>query len=86
MSGESVYEAGLRALERYGFGIVLASAVLWFMRIDIVLPMVESHREFLREMADTQKQISLAVAEQTRLLYALQPSPPHGIQGPLGEK
>jgi hypothetical protein len=74
VSGESVYEVGLRALERYGFGLVLASAVLWFVRIDIVLPMVESHRQFLNEMSDTQRQISAAVAEQTRLLYALQPS------------
>jgi hypothetical protein len=73
MSTEQVYEAALRALERYGFGLVLATAVLWFMRTDLVLPMVEAHREFLREMSKTQREISTAVQEQTRLLYALQP-------------
>jgi hypothetical protein len=77
MSSESVYEAGLRALERYGFGIVLASSVLWFVRIDIVLPMVESHRQFINEKSGTQRQISAAVAEHTRLLYALQPAHQH---------
>jgi hypothetical protein len=68
-----VYETALRMLERYGFGLVLATAILWFVRTDLVLPMVEAHREFLKEMANTQKDISTAINEQTRLLYAIQP-------------
>jgi hypothetical protein len=60
-------------VERYGFGLVLASLVLWFVRVDIVLPMVEAHQAFLREMSLTQRDIAEAVHEQTRLLYALQP-------------
>jgi hypothetical protein len=52
---------------------VLACALLWVGRQDIILPMVEAHRDFLREVAETQKEISQAIAEQTRLLYALQP-------------
>jgi hypothetical protein len=68
-----VYETALRMLERYGFGLVLASLVLWFVRVDIVLPMVEAHQAFLREMSLTQRDIAEAVHEQTRLLYALQP-------------
>jgi hypothetical protein len=35
--------------------------------------MVESHKAFLKEIAETQREISQAVGEQTRLLYALQP-------------
>jgi hypothetical protein len=35
--------------------------------------MVESHREFLKDIAETQREISQAVGEQTKLLYALQP-------------
>jgi hypothetical protein len=63
----------LSVLKDYGFATVLACALLWVGRQDIILPMVESHREFLRDVADTQKEISQAISEQTRLLYALQP-------------
>ena len=63
----------LSILKDYGFATVLACALLWGGRQDIILPMVESHREFLRDVADTQKEISQAISEQTRLLYALQP-------------
>jgi hypothetical protein len=35
--------------------------------------LVEEHRTFLRSLGETQKEISAAVREQTRLLYALQP-------------
>lgn len=71
MSSVDMYEAALRLLERYGFGLVLASAILWFVRTDIVLPMVACHQQFLREMAATQHDISRAIQEQTRLLYAI---------------
>ena len=73
MSSVDVYETALRMIERYGFGIVLATAILWFVRTDLVIPMVEAHREFLREMSSTQKDIGKAIREQTQLLYALQP-------------
>lgn len=73
MSSIDVYEAFLRALERYGFGIMLATAVLWFVRTDLVLPMVHAHEQFLQEMAHTQREITQAIQEQTRLLYRLQP-------------
>lgn len=71
MSSVDVYEAALRMLERYGFGLVLATAILWFVRTDIVLPMVDAHKSFLREMAATQHDISRAIQEQTRLLCVL---------------
>lgn len=73
VSSVDVYETALRMIERYGFGIVLATAILWFVRTDLVIPMVEAHREFLREMSSTQKDIGKAIREQTQLLYALQP-------------
>jgi len=63
----------LSLLKDYGFATVLACALLFVGRQDIILPMVEAHREFLREVAATQKEISAAISEQTRLLYALQP-------------
>jgi len=63
----------LSVLRDYGFATVLAIALLWVGRQDVILPMVEAHREFLRDVAATQKEISAAISEQTRLLYALQP-------------
>ena len=63
----------LSVLHDYGFATVLAIALLWVGRQDVILPMVEAHREFLRDVAATQKEISAAISEQTRLLYALQP-------------
>ena len=71
MSSVDVYETALRMLERYGFGLVLATAILWFVRTDLVIPMVDAHRSFLKEMASTQHDISRAIQEQTRLLYAM---------------
>ena len=73
VSSVDVYETALRMIERYGFGLVLATAILWFVRTDLVLPMVDAHRSFLKEMAATQRDISQAIQEQTRLLYAIQP-------------
>jgi len=60
-------------LRDYGFATMLACALLYVGRQDIILPMVEAHRAFLFELAETQHEISKAIGEQTRLLYALQP-------------
>lgn len=60
-------------LREYGFATLVACALLYVGRQDIIVPMVEAHREFLKDLAATQREISQAVSEQTRLLYALQP-------------
>ncbi len=66
-------ETLLSILKDYGFATVLACALLWVGRQDIILPMVQAHQAFLKDIAQTQKDISTAISEQTRLLYALQP-------------
>lgn len=63
----------LSILREYGFVTLLSCALLYVGRQDIILPMVDAHRTFLKELAETQREISRAVSEQTRLLYALQP-------------
>lgn len=63
----------LGILKEYGFVTCLACALLWIGRQDVIVPMVEAHRTFLKDIAETQREISRAVSEQTRLLYALQP-------------
>ena len=68
----NLYEAAFRLAEKYGFGLLLSTAVLYSVRTDVVLPMVQSHQEFLREISRTQQDLSKTMAEQTRLLYAIQ--------------
>lgn len=59
-------------LREYGFATAVACACLWVGRQDIICPMVQAHREFLHDLASTQREISRAVSEQTKLLYAMQ--------------
>jgi len=87
MSTEIMYERFMKAMERYGWPIILSSAVLFFLRNDVILPMVQAHSQFLeeltlsnREIARTQTEISRLVEDQartleaqTRLLYTICP-------------
>jgi len=72
MSSEEAAAWFGRILERYGFATVVACALLFFLRQDIVLPLVQEHREFLREMVESQQELTKAMNEQTRILYAMQ--------------
>lgn len=65
-------ETFLGIMRDYGFATVLACALLYVGRQDIILPMVDAHRTFLKDIAETQREISRAIGEQTRLLYAMQ--------------
>ena len=60
-------------MERWGFPTLVALAAGWVLRHDVLLPLVEEHRSFVKQLGETQREISQAIAEQTRLLYALQP-------------
>lgn len=58
-------------LERWGFPTLVAIAVGWVLRHDVLLPLVEEHRVFVRSLSETQSEISKAVTEQTKLLYEM---------------
>ena len=60
-------------LERWGFPTLVACVAMWVLRNDVLIPLVAAHTQFLEQLGDTQKDISTAIQEQTRLLYALQP-------------
>lgn len=66
-------------IERWGFPTLVAIAAGWILRHDVLLPLVDEHRSFVKSLAETQHEISKAVNEQTRLLYALQPQGRHTI-------
>ena len=70
---DAAKESMLSALKDYGFSVVVALACGWVLRQDVLLPLVEEHRSFVKSLSETQREISKAVSEQTRLLYALQP-------------
>ena len=60
-------------IERWGFPTLVAVAIGWVLRNDVLLPLVDEHRAFVRQLGETQQEISRAIGEQTKLLYALQP-------------
>ena len=60
-------------IERWGFPTLVAVAIGWVLRNDVLLPLVDEHRAFVRELGETQQEISKTIGEQTKLLYALQP-------------
>jgi hypothetical protein len=60
-------------VERWGFPTLVALAAGWVLRNDVLLPLVEEHRSFVRQLSETQQEISQTISEQTKLLYALQP-------------
>lgn len=70
---DDVKETLFSIIERWGFPTLVAIAFGWTLRQDVLLPLVHAHTQFLEQLGDTQKEISLAIGEQTRLLYALQP-------------
>ena len=66
----------LGILERWGFPTVVALALAFFIRQDLLLPLLEEHRLTLKEVRETQREIADAINEQTRLLIAIQSGKP----------
>lgn len=60
-------------MERWGFPTLVAIAAGWMLRNDVLIPLTEEHRQLIRTVSETQRDIAKSVEEQTRLLYALQP-------------
>lgn len=73
MSTDEMKGTLFQILERWGFPTLVACIAMWVLRNDVLLPLVAAHTQFLEQLGDTQKDISTAIQEQTRLLYALQP-------------
>jgi len=65
-------ETLMELLGKYGFPTLVAVGLAWFVRQDLLMPLLEEHRLTLKEVRETQREIADAVNEQTRLLYAIQ--------------
>lgn len=59
-------------VERWGFPTLVAVALAWFIRTDLLQPLLEEHRLTLKEVRETQREIADAVNEQTKLLIKLE--------------
>jgi hypothetical protein len=70
---EQTRDTAFSLVEKLGFPIAVALAAGWILRHDVLLPLVEEHRAFVKQLGETQRDIGQAIQEQTRLLYALQP-------------
>jgi hypothetical protein len=68
---EATKETLYTALRDYGFSVVVALAAGWVLRNDVLIPLVEEHRTFVRSLRETHSEISKAVTEQTKLLYEM---------------
>lgn len=81
MTAEQAQATFLTVLKDYGFATVVAAALLYVGRQDVLIPLVRAHTAFLDKLAETQVDIAHAMQEQTRLLYALQPRVAKGESG-----
>lgn len=66
----------LGIMERWGFPTLVALGLAYFIRQDLLMPLLEEHRLTLKEVRETQREIADAVNEQTRLLIAIQSGKP----------
>lgn len=67
-------------LERWGFPTLVALGLAFFIRQDLLMPLLEEHRLTLKEVRETQREIAQAVNEQTRLLIAIQSGRPMPVR------
>jgi hypothetical protein len=63
-------------MERWGFPTLVALGLAFFIRQDLLIPLLDEHRLTLKEVRETQREIATAVNEQTRLLIAIQSGRP----------
>jgi hypothetical protein len=66
----------MELLAKYGFSTLVAVGLAWFIRQDLLIPLLDEHRLTLREVRETQREIADAVSDQTRLLLSIQSGKP----------
>lgn len=57
------WDRALWAVEKYGYGLSLAAALLWFARVDVIVPLVGAHTGFLNDMAVAHKELAESHAD-----------------------
>lgn len=75
MTMQQVSETAMRAAERFGVPVMILAAVLWMAReaatglhTTVVVPIVQSHTEFLNGTRETLREISITQSKQAEAL------------------
>ena len=78
MSSESFVEAAFRVAERFGVPLVLLAVIIWFARDaavtlhgTVLVPIVQSHTEFLDSTRETLDEIGKTQFKQAETLQAI---------------
>ena len=72
MSKDEAMGIAGRVLERYGFPTLVALALMWFLRADLLVPLVDAHVKFIDEMTSTQREMVQSMKEQTKILQSIE--------------
>jgi hypothetical protein len=64
-------ELALRVAERFGLPVVILLLVMWWVRSDIVQPLLDAHFEFIRTVVSGQQEHTRHMAEFGRKLDEL---------------
>jgi len=62
----------MELLSKYGFSTLVAVALGFFIRQDLLQPLIAEHRLTLKEVRETQREIADAISDLTRLVCAIQ--------------
>lgn len=75
MTMQQVTETAMKAAERFGVPVLILAAVLWMTReaatglhSTVVVPIVQSHTEFLNGTRETLREISITQSKQAEAL------------------
>jgi len=72
MSRDEAMGIAGRILERYGFPTLVALSLMWFLRADLLVPLVDTHVKFINEMTSTQREMVQSMKEQTKILQSIE--------------
>lgn len=64
----SVVSLACETSKQWGLGVVLLVAALWFIRVDILLPIVAAHQDFLKHVIDEIDENNAIQRENNELL------------------
>jgi len=74
----SLMDGAIRTAERFGVPVVLLAILIWFLRDaavvlhgTVLVPVVQSHAEFLKQTSETLQELGATQQQQARTLQEL---------------
>lgn len=69
--GAAMIETAHRIAERFGVPVAILAFVMWWVRVDIVQPLMKAHFDFITKIVDAQQEHTEHVQEIGRKLDRL---------------